>query len=437
MSRPGPSRPAPLRRWAVVTAAAAVVVAVGFALEEVFTPFLLGLLFAYILNPLVELLERRGVSRDVAVPGLFALVLLLIVGVTGFAAFKAAGRLAALKARVQGEPVLDPLDPDDAALLEAARALKEGARPELPPERRALARQVVIADGEAFLDRDGDGARKRGLAEQLMASLAVHLEALQLEQEDLERAARAFEGQASSLSDWGVRLSHGLRRSLSELGQFVSYVLLVPLYTFFLLQSFPHLRDAVRDHLPATTRPQIVTIAQEIDRQVAAFFRGKLLLALLKGVATWVGLWLAGVPFAFFIGMGAGLLSVVPLLGPLVGGALAVVLSYEGPDGFALRLLWVALAFGAAEVVEAVAQPLILGREVGLSPLALILSFFVFGELFGLFGLLLAVPIASAVKTLFNHLVLPELRALAGADPPGGAGSPGPPPAIPSFGRAR
>jgi len=270
-----------------------------------------------------------------------------------------------------------------------------------------------------------------------MASLAVHLEALQLEQEDLERAARAFEGQASSLSDWGVRLSHGLRRSLSELGQFVSYVLLVPLYTFFLLQSFPHLRDAVRDHLPATTRPQIVTIAQEIDRQVAAFFRGKLLLALLKGVATWVGLWLAGVPFAFFIGMGAGLLSVVPLLGPLVGGALAVVLSYEGPDGFALRLLWVALAFGAAEVVEAVAQPLILGREVGLSPLALILSFFVFGELFGLFGLLLAVPIASAVKTLFNHLVLPELRALAGADPPGGAGSPGPPPAIPSFGRAR
>ncbi len=437
MSRPAPGRPSPLRRWAVVTAAAAVVIGVGFALEDVFTPFLLGLLFAYILNPLVELLERRGVSRDVAVPGLFAVVLLLIVGVTGFAAFKAAGRLLALKARVQGEPVLDPLDPDDAALFEAARLLKDGARPELPPARLALARQVATVDGEAFLDRDGDGARKHGLAEQLMTSLAVHLEGLQLEQEDLKRAARAFEGQASSLSDWGVRLSQGLRRSLSELGQFVSYVLLVPLYTFFLLQSFPRLRDAVRDHLPATTRPQIVTIAQEIDRQVAAFFRGKLLVAFLKGVATWVGLWLAGVPFSFFIGMGAGLLSVVPLLGPLVGGALAVVLSYEGPDGFALRLLWVALAFGAAEVVEAVAQPLILGREVGLSPLALILSLFVFGELFGLFGLLLAVPIASAVKTLFNHLVLPELRALAGADPPHGAGPSGPPPAIPSFGRAR
>ena len=96
---------------------------------------------------------------------------------------------------------------------------------------------------------------------------------------------------------------------------------------------------------------------------------------------------------------------------------------------------------------------MILGREVGLGPLPLILSFFVFGKLFGLFGLLLAVPIACVIKTLFVELVLPEIKALAAERPPdpcsvaplpGGPWSPGSsagerpasPPAVPDFGRA-
>ncbi len=432
---PAPALGPRLRRWGVVALATALVLGVGFALEDVFNPFLIGLLLAYILNPLVEGLERRGVSRGVAVPVLFGAVLLVILGAVGFATFEAAGRLVAFKQRLQGEPVLDPLDPEDQLLIEAHRALVAGEpAPDLPPAALGLARRVSQHGDELFVDLDGDGERKVGLAEQLTTLAASELGTLSMGEDDLKKAARAFESHASSLSDWGVRLSQGIRRSLSQLGHFFSYVLLVPLYTFFLLQTFPKLREAVRDHLPAEARPRVVSIARTIDRQVAAFFRGKLLLALCKGLTTWIGLWLAGVPFSFFIGMGAGLLSVVPLLGPLIGGAFAVVVSYQGPEGFALQLLWIALAFGAAEVVEAVAQPVILGREVGLSPLTLIISFFVFGELFGLFGVLLAVPIASVVKTLFLELVLPELRALAGA-PPDGPADPEPPLAVPSFGR--
>lgn len=397
-------------RWVLFVLFVLGLLGLGFHLSDVTNPLLVGLLLAYILNPLVESLERRGWSRNASVLVLFAVVFVGSGGAIVFAAVKAADHLDDLRRAVAGERLVDLRD---TSLAPADRSRVEAGV------------ELVKLDAEhAFFDEDGDGQRRVGLAEQIAAYASEHLGA-RLSRQDLAQMARAYQTQAAAVLGAGAELSAGLRRSLGELGTFFGYVLLVPLYTFFLLQSFSSLRDTLRDHLPGAYRGRIVDLAVKIDRQVAAFFRGKLMLALTKGAVTWIGLWIAGVPFAFFIGMGAGLLSVVPLLGPLCGVPLAIVLSWEGPEGWALRIVWVLAAFLAAEGVEAVVQPVILGREVGLSPLSLILALFVFGKLLGLFGVLLAVPIACIVKILFTELVLPELRALA--DEPG----PPAPPATP------
>ena len=361
------SHRAQLRRTALLLLIASGVLVLGFALSEVFNPLLLGLLLAYVLNPLVEGLERRGISRGKAVPVLFAVVLAGIVGTISYATVKGAQKMLALRERLVGERVLDPDDAGQRALLvaagylEPAEPLHPGASSEAgdgrarSPEPRASGAPPKIgvterADGRStfFLDVDGDGLRRAGLAEQLVVYVTSEVGPLEVGRDDLAEVARAFEGHASSVTEWGLKASQGMKRSLSELGHFFSYVLLVPLYTFFLLGSFADLRDSVRDHLPGAYRPLVVDLARKIDTQVAAFFRGKLILALLKGVVTWIGLWIAGVPFAFFIGMGAGLLSVVPLIGPLVGGVLAVVLSYAGPEGFVIQVLWILGAFALA-----------------------------------------------------------------------------------------
>lgn len=387
-----------LARWALFVAFLLGMLGLGFYLSDVTNPLLLGLLLAYILNPLVEALERRGWSRSASVVVLFGVVLVGVGGALVFAAAKAADHLDDLRRVIAGERIVDLHDP---TLAPADRARID-----------AGVNLVKLDAHHAFFDEDGDGERRIGVAEQIAAYASEHLGA-RLSRQELAQMARAYQAQAASVVGAGVELTAGLRRSLGELGTFFGYVLLVPLYTFFLLQSFSSLRDSIRDHLPGAYRARIVDLAAKIDRQVAAFFRGKLMLATAKGVVTWIGLWLAGVPFSFFIGMGAGLLSVVPFLGPLCGVPLAVVLSWDGPEGWALRVVWVLAAFLAAEGVEAALQPVILGREVGLSPLSLILALFVFGNLLGFFGVLLAVPIACIVKILFTELVLPEIRVLA------------------------
>lgn len=411
-----------LVRWAMVALFVVGLLGFGFYLSDVTNPLLVGLLLAYILNPLVEALERRGWSRNTSVVVLFGLVLVATAGLSIFAALKAADQIDDLRQVLAGERVLDLDDPNLAK----------------DRERFGLGKVVQLDERHFFIDEDGDRTRRVGVAEKIANYASEHLGA-RLSREDLAQMARAYQTQAASVLRAGAEMGDGLRRSLGELGTFFGYVLLVPLYTFFLLQSFSSLRDSMRDHLPGAYRGRIIDLLTKIDRQVAAFFRGKLTLALTKGVATWIGLWIVGVPFAFFIGMGAGILSVVPLLGPLCGVPLAVVLSWEGPEGWALRVVWVLAAFLAAEGVEAVVQPVILGREVGLSPLSLILALFVFGKLLGFFGVLLAVPIACIVKILFTELVLPEIRALAeeepGPPPPGAPAAPAAPvaPAMPGF----
>lgn len=405
-----------LARWGIVLLGLILLVALAAHLEEVTTPFLLGLLVAYVLDPLVVAVERRGVRRDAAVVVLFGAVLLLCAGgLVALSLFVAHG-VEDLARTLVGERLLDPNDADDKARLEQYRAALEAEPHQAPP--------LADEGGRVYLDLDRDGQRDPGLVELALERVGGPL-AARLGPETRTQLKEQLKSSAAGLLRAASELGEGVKGSVQRASLFLSYVLLVPLYTFFLLHSLPDMRAAVRDHLPGAYRERILAIAGQIDRQVAAFFRGKLIVALLKGLVTGLGLLVVGVPFGPLVGLIAGVLSVVPLAGPVVGGALALILSWQ-PEGWLTQVVLVLIVFVVAEVVEAVAQPVILGREVGLSPLTLILALFAFGHLFGLLGVLLAVPIACVVKVLFLELLLPEIEALAREPGPPALASPRP-----------
>jgi len=269
--------------------------------------------------------------------------------------------------------------------------------------------------GHYYVDEEFSGKRRVGLIERISVATMPRLRSIP--QGWVESVARTLEAQAGDALAVGVQASKGLQVFISQIWNFFGYVFLVPIYTFFLLLSLSDIRETAKAHLPGEYRERIVSIATKIDRALAAFFRGRLLIAAGKGFLTWLGLWVLGVKFAFFIGVVAGALSVVPFLGMIVGGLLAVAFAYE-PGSWGARCVGVLIVFVAAEAMEAGAYPYLIGRNVGLHPLALILSIFCFGRIFGLFGVLLAVPIACVVKILFIEFVLPEIRALAAESPP-------------------
>jgi predicted PurR-regulated permease PerM len=232
--------------------------------------------------------------------------------------------------------------------------------------------------------------------------------------QELGALADQVQSASSTLAALGAGLWGWVTENLfGGIARIALYLVLVPVYTFFLLRGFDEIVREVRGLLPGLHRDRIESIGARIDRAVAAFFRGRVLICIGKGAITAIGLSLVGVDFAVTIGIVAGVLSIVPAVGPISGFLLAVVCSY-GPDGgWVARIVGSGVVFVVAEGLEGIANPVLLGREVGLHPVTLLVALFLFGDLFGLFGVLLAVPLAAIVKILCVEFVLPELRHLA------------------------
>lgn len=175
---------------------------------------------------------------------------------------------------------------------------------------------------------------------------------------------------------------------------------LVPVVTFYLLRDWDDLVAGVRRMLPPAIEPTVSDLAREIDDVLGAFIRGQFLVMLALGMIYTAGLLLIGVDLAFAIGMLAGILSIVPYLGTLVGVVAAVLAAGFQFQDFIHPLLALAV-FGVGQTLEGmVLTPKLVGDKVGLHPVAVIFAVLAGGQLFGFLGILLALPVAAALNVL-------------------------------------
>ncbi len=180
-------------------------------------------------------------------------------------------------------------------------------------------------------------------------------------------------------------------------------LVLIPVVTFYLLRDWDLLIKGIRELLPRKIEPTVSTLASEIDEVLGAFVRGQLMVMFALGAIYTAGLWLIGLDLAFIIGMGAGILSVVPYLGTVVGLVAAVLAAvFQFQDLF--HTIMVLLVFGTGQALEGmVLTPKLVGDRIGLHPVAVIFAVLAGGQLFGFLGILLALPVASALNVLVRH----------------------------------
>jgi predicted PurR-regulated permease PerM len=181
-------------------------------------------------------------------------------------------------------------------------------------------------------------------------------------------------------------------------------LVLIPVVTFYMLRDWDVLVGHIRALLPRSVEPTVSQVAGDIDRVLGAFIRGQLMVMLALGLIYAIGLWAIGLDLAFIIGMGAGLLSIVPYLGAFLGVIAAVLAALFQFQDF----LHVALAlavFGVGQSLESmVLTPKLVGDQIGLHPVVVIFAVLAGGQLFGFLGILLALPAAAALNVLVRYL---------------------------------
>lgn len=184
----------------------------------------------------------------------------------------------------------------------------------------------------------------------------------------------------------------------------IANIALVPILSFYLLRDWDRMVAYVDDLLPRSIQPTIAKLAKESDEILGAFVRGQLMVMLGLGILYSLGLWLVGLDFALLIGLVAGLVSFVPYLGLVVGiGVAGTAILFQTHEP--LDLLKVAAVFGAAQILEGtVLTPLLVGERIGLHPVTVIFAVLAGGQLFGFFGILLALPVAAVLAVIMRHI---------------------------------
>ncbi len=179
--------------------------------------------------------------------------------------------------------------------------------------------------------------------------------------------------------------------------------LLAPVLAFYFLVDAPSTRRVARSLIPEDLRDEVLYVTSLVGKALGGFVRGQLLVAFIVGVLTSFALWLIGLPLWLIIGTLTGLLNMVPFVGPTSGGILAVSVSLVLGDW--KMALWAAIAMVIVQQVDNhLISPMILRATVKLHPVLIILALLVGGSLAGLLGVLIAVPVAAATKIIIAHL---------------------------------
>ncbi len=338
-----PTRP----YWLWLGLAAAVLA--GYALLPVLTPFLLAALLAYMGNPLVEWLQRWPfLSRSWAVSIVFlllaALVLVLLL-------------------------ILIPM----------------------------TGRQ--LADLYALIPRLVDWLQSSAMP-WLQQTLGLDPDAL-----ELDRLRQTLSGQLDKAPDIAGLLLGLLGSSGMALAGWLANLFLVPVVTFYLLRDWQLITRRLQGLLPRRHEQRIVGLISECHEVLGAFMRGQLMVMLsLAGVYA-LGLMLLGLRLGLLVGILAGLASIVPYMGFIVGIGAALVAGFFqfGPD--ALLLGGIVAVFLVGQVLESVAlTPMFVGDRIGLHPVAVMFAVLAGGHLFGFTGVLLALPVAAVLMVGLRDL---------------------------------
>ena len=317
-----------------------------YLLAPILLPFISGALLAYLGDPLVDKLEKFNISRTLAVVVVFFALFLLILPLVLF---------------------LIPLLESQVKLLI-----------EKTPE---YIKWVMDNLGATLEDTFG-----------------VSFPSLQNEQ-----LKETFTQQFSLAGNFFKSLVRTVTHSGFVVASWMANLFLIPVISFYLLRDWDRLITYLHDLLPRNIEPTVSLLVKESDDVLGAFLRGQMMVMLALGTIYATGLKFVGLEFSLLIGMLAGLLSFIPYMGLVVGiivAGVAVMLQTHDP----MNLLWVVLVFGIAQVIEGtLLTPLLVGDRIGLHPVSVIFAVLAGGQLFGFFGILLALPVFAVIGVLLRH----------------------------------
>jgi predicted PurR-regulated permease PerM len=320
--------------------------------STVFLQMFIAFALAYILNPAVVFLESRRVNRIISILLVFCTALVACAGFTFFLAVSISGELSNMQLNLPAYAQ---------HLYEITPAtVKTYLRIETPEK-------LTFRLNDLF-------QQARGMSPDLLKPVLVFLQ-------------KAFSSTVGLI--------------LALLGYFI-----IPVYLFYLLADWPQLKRFVESFVPEHYRSVYAEKLGEVDTVLSGFIRGQLSVCAILAVLYSIGLYVIGIDLAIAIGTLAGITFIIPYVGTIIGITLSVIMAFLKFHDILHPLLclgWFCLIQGLEGMVI---TPRVVGSTVGLHPLVAIVALLIGGQMFGLMGMLLAVPVTAVLQVFLRSLTI-------------------------------
>lgn len=319
---------------------------VGDKLIGVLLPFFLAVILAYILNPLVEFLEKRRIPRFLGILLIYAVFFFLFLAI-GFSIIP--------------------------TLILELQGLAEG----IPEYTRHVRQFILHLQGE--YQRINIPANVRDVLNQNI----------------------------TAIQNWLLRLVEQVSHRILALFSQTFMLFVIPILVYYILRDMESLKRSVLALFPVQYRKWVVAMGSEMDRTMGAYFRGVLLTSFLVAAMVYSGLLIVGMEFALLLGLISGITNIIPYFGPIIGAIPAVIIALLASPVLALKVIAVVVI--VQQIESQLITPQVIGRALGLHPLAVIFVLILGGTLFGLTGLIFAVPLTAMLRIFIKHAL--ELAA--------------------------
>ena len=329
-------------------------------LYGVLLPFFLSFLLAYLLDPLVDFVQNkcRVKFRGLSV----AIVLLLFVGILTLSVY-----------------LLIP----------------------------AIGREVqsaAVSVEQYFANFDAD----KYFTEAQQQKIHEMLDGLNLE------SVLSYPEVRDALKDLAPKIGGWITGGLSWLAELV-VILIGLMYLIFLMIDFPKIRANWSSYVPARYREKVRVLVHDVDHNMNAYFRGQGLVALIVGILFAIGFCIIGMPMGIAMGLIIGLLNLVPYMQALgIPPCILLCLVQSAQTGRPVwvTLLCMALVFVAVQTLQdMVLTPKIMGKVTGMGPAAILLSLSIWGALFGVIGMIIALPLTTLGISYYKHYIVKHSHA--------------------------
>lgn len=310
----------------------------------VFRPFIFALIIVFLLKPALSFLEAKGIPRLVALILTYLFFFLLLVIVLVF----------------------------------------------LIP--------VIINEVNLFIRNFPNYVK---LMEEAIRTYQVRYEAIKIPAE----ASKMIKSSLNSLRDSTIHFLSGIPIFTINLLSLLLDFILAPLIAFFVLLDRDRIGQAILDFIPHVYKDEGLYLARRLNTAIEGYLRIMLILAIVVGIFSSLGLAIVGIPYALLLGFFAGFVQIIPYIGPVIAivpAAMVALFTKSGWYALAVIIYFTVLT----QVGSLVLAPIMMRQHVGVHPVLVIFALLVGGALFGFWGVVLAIPVAAVINEIVSFFLL-------------------------------